>query len=140
MSDKIYYSIVIVLNCIIAMTSGVKTCRYWCKFGENEFYCCPTGNPEKLITESWSLISSPMFWIEILEHTMSWPQFHLHSSSSNDNTSTKNKYCPPIRSICSRKFDWEYALQLCHTDMDCDIKEKCCFDICIDNKVCKPAE
>ncbi|CAG5093723.1 Protein of unknown function [Cotesia congregata] len=127
-------SFILIIN-VIVLIDG-KPCRYWCKTQKNSFYCCPEGQPiddqvEDNEFESWP--NSPVFFVAILK-SFGWNvPFHV-------NKKIINKKCPPLRHYCPRSFFWSDPPELCEHDNNCDTNSKCCYDICLEDKVCKPSE
>ncbi|XP_042857765.1 uncharacterized protein LOC122244036, partial [Penaeus japonicus] len=69
-------------------------------------------------------------------------QFYCCEDSSKPVTIPVNKpgACPPTRPVCPRFFTPPLvAPQTCGDDSKCPGYDKCCFDICLEEHVCKPA-
>ncbi|KAI4496994.1 hypothetical protein M0802_007942 [Mischocyttarus mexicanus] len=112
-----------------------KSCRYWCRTQDLRYYCCNNGKNEMWKEPMWPFFPMPWFWFNFGETY--WP----HSTHSSWEMKKKMmKRCPPLRSHCSRSYDWYDAPMLCDDDDQCLSKEKCCYDVCLEHKTCKPAE
>lgn len=132
-----YYVTVLVL----LDSSYSSPCRYWCQTHEDHYYCCPSGHPEEWKTDD--KISLMNFWVHIIDSIINWHSSKhevQHESEHHASSSHASKFhCPPVRSICPRVWSADPP-KLCHFDKTCEYWEKCCYDICLDKKVCKPAE
>ncbi|XP_045116418.1 uncharacterized protein LOC123507557 isoform X2 [Portunus trituberculatus] len=53
----------------------------------------------------------------------------------NPGTCPERDECPPLA-----QEDVRQGIRFCHYDPECHPNEKCCFDICIKQKVCKLAD
>ncbi|KAF0299803.1 hypothetical protein FJT64_027552 [Amphibalanus amphitrite] len=47
--------------------------------------------------------------------------------------------CPPRRPFCPRKAYSSARPQVCKGDFSCGHADKCCYDACLELRVCKPA-
>ncbi|KAL2742563.1 crustin 4 [Vespula maculifrons] len=111
-----------------------KSCRYWCRTHDLRYYCCHNGKSETWKDIMWPSFSIPWFWFNFGEshwHPLVHPSWEKKM---------KMKHCPPLRSHCPRSYDWYDLPMLCDDDDQCQNKEKCCYDVCLEHKTCKPAE
>ena len=117
-----------------------SSCKYWCKEDNNRrahYYCCPSGKPDastRLSESMWPIMMSPLFWIGLISTSSAIHQIQTPM--------VIKKTCPPIRTVCPRSHEWNEPPQLCEHDSDCPgwSWEKCCYDVCLEHKVCKPAQ
>lgn len=126
---------VIFLSTVVALPHHTKSCKYWCK-SQSSYYCCPTGKPEHIEKPAtMPIIPWPsIFWPSFIGSPIGlWHGHHQHES-------TPKKKCPPLRSTCSRSLDWYGPPNLCNSDEDCGSWDKCCYDVCLEHKTCKPSE
>lgn len=122
---------------------ATQRCRYWCKTTHDQFYCCPDGHQRQLhqFKESpWPFISDPSFWMGVLGGGVGWNYFGSHLRKPEESIHRQIKHCPPLRAGCPRNFDLSLSPEFCDNDYYCGVAEKCCYDVCIERKVCKPAE
>ena len=67
------------------------------------------------------------------------PFFHYYILGMDTHIKVPENNCPPIRDSCPKTYDWYDKPQNCEKDEDCNtFRDKCCFDVCLDQKVCKP--
>lgn len=129
----------IVSTTVVALASRSKPCRYWCRAEHDRtYYCCPSGRIETWKTETgnmWPMISSPTFWIGIIGSSIGMASHKPHAEPP-----AKKTHCPPVRWSCPRSTDWYDPPIHCDHDEECGHEEKCCYDICLEHRVCKPAE
>lgn len=126
----------LIINVIVLI--GGRPCRYWCRTKVNSFYCCPSGRPaDDQADEYNSWPNYPVFFMGVFK-SFEWhlPFFELGHSSHENNI----KKCPPTRDNCPRSFYWSDSPEICGQDGHCGSDEKCCYDICIEEKICKPSE
>lgn len=120
---------------IFVYVGHAKSCRYWCKTHDHRYYCCPSGKSESWHGMSWPTFSIPWFWFNFGESH--WHPF-VHSPWEKKKA---KKHCPPLRSHCPRSYDWYDMPTFCDDDEDCHhSSDKCCYDVCLEHKTCKPAE
>ncbi|XP_015112698.1 uncharacterized protein LOC107038232 [Diachasma alloeum] len=135
--QKSWFFIVTVVVLLDSSYGG--PCRYWCKVHEDHYYCCPSGHPEHSKSEEkWA---SANFWAHIIGFLVdctSHKHKEHHASWSLEPETPKSR-CPPARSVCPRSWNFDPP-KLCDSDKACGPWEKCCYDICLDHKACKPAE
>lgn len=43
--------------------------------------------------------------------------------------------CPPVRDVCPST---RFGPPVCRQDLDCSGSDKCCYDVCLEDTVCKP--
>lgn len=123
--------------CYFSAVIDAKPCKYWCKTSRESFYCCPDGNNEDMKITKWNEHSNwpfGIFLLNIFASTMGFPYDH-------DKALTEVKHCPPQRSHCPRSsWDWDPP-KYCDKHKDCyHSNEACCYDVCIDHRVCKLVE
>ncbi|XP_051166062.1 uncharacterized protein LOC127284590 [Leptopilina boulardi] len=122
----------------MAMMGFGKPCKYWCKTDNWEYYCCPK-NDEKPKEEN-SMTSMMGILIPHLWFALGFPKIYHHAQIPWEEKSEHVKKCPPVRHACPRSNDWWYDAPIsCYNDDECISSAKCCFDICLNHKTCKPA-
>nr|XP_034188058.1 uncharacterized protein LOC117607916 [Osmia lignaria] len=107
---------------------------YWCKTMDDRYYCCPSGKSESWMEYVWYNFLYPLLWTNAEES----PSFHLpwREVYIEKEIETK-KHCPPLRTHCPRSYDWYMPPISCDEDEDCHEWEKCCYDVCLEHKICK---
>lgn len=128
----------ILICCIMsmAMLGFGKPCKYWCKTENWEYYCCPKSEEPKA-EKPW--ISMMEILVPHLWFALGFPKLHHHAHVPWMEKAEHVKKCPPVRYSCPRSNDWYDAPIPCYTDDECFSSAKCCFDICLNHKTCKPA-
>ncbi|XP_037081493.1 uncharacterized protein LOC119102235 [Pollicipes pollicipes] len=48
--------------------------------------------------------------------------------------------CPPVRPFCPRRSLQSVGPRPCRSDFQCGRADKCCYDVCLKQRVCKPAQ
>ncbi|CAK9800838.1 hypothetical protein ANTQUA_LOCUS2593 [Anthophora quadrimaculata] len=110
-------------------------CRYWCRTIDHRYYCCPSGKAESWPEYIWHSFLYPWLWRtgeSILADTFE-SEIIVHEKETT-------KHCPPSRTYCPRSYDWYSPPTSCSGDEDCNGREKCCYDVCLEHKTCKHAE
>ncbi|KAK1130690.1 hypothetical protein K0M31_018804 [Melipona bicolor] len=112
-----------------------QLCRYWCRTIDHRYYCCPSGKAKSWLEYIWHFFLYPlMIAVEPPLIEFAWPEIYVREEEPE-------KHCPPLRAHCARTYDWLSPPPiLCNDDKDCDKWEKCCYDICLEHKICKQAE
>ena len=143
--------LLVILYIVSLATEGfTRPCKYWCKSSEREYYCCPEKyeNQDSWKKNSWGSTMTVLIpqlllalgWLrEMYHHGDHHENDHEYHSSPHWEEEPKLQ-CPSVRPVCPRKYDWWYDPPFhCDSDDDCGSSTKCCFDICLDHKTCKPA-
>ncbi|XP_043466121.1 uncharacterized protein LOC122500992 [Leptopilina heterotoma] len=131
----------LVLLCIISLivVGFGKPCKYWCKTDKWEYYCCSSKSEksrEENPLKSMMGILIPHLWF-----ALGFPKIyhHEHIAWEEMKHQEHGRKCPPVRHACPRSNDWWYDAPIpCYNDDECISSAKCCFDICLNHKTCKP--
>ncbi|CAK9811631.1 hypothetical protein ANTPLA_LOCUS7102 [Anthophora plagiata] len=110
-------------------------CRYWCRTIDHRYYCCPSGKEESWPKYIWHSFLYPWLWRageSILADTFT-SEIIVHEKETE-------KHCPPLRTYCPRSYDWYSPPTSCSDDEDCNGREMCCYDVCLEHKTCKHGE
>ncbi|KAJ8679252.1 hypothetical protein QAD02_015039 [Eretmocerus hayati] len=136
--------------------------------GDAKYFCCPNGDKDKdkdkdpgllhwalnelfelhegypwLVSNSWMQYLLPVIFkrsqpsFTTTPETTSDPGWEEGEDASSPTAVTGG--CPKIRPSCPRGSSWLKPPASCGEDGDCSSGEKCCFDVCLDHKTCKPA-
>lgn len=121
-----------------------SSCRYWCRSGNNQFYCCENSSQtaSNIAGKSSINVYIVMYRQIALEHQLivlpfvtnvfrkpmpfSFPFSPVHPGS-----------CPAVRPLCPGTRG--LPPKTCSNDGSCGWADKCCFDSCLKLHVCKPA-
>ncbi|XP_017763042.1 PREDICTED: uncharacterized protein LOC108552872 [Eufriesea mexicana] len=113
-----------------------QLCRYWCRTIDHRYYCCPSGEAGNWLKYVWHSFLNPLWMVAVESPPLELllPEIFVHEKETK-------KYCPPLRIHCPRTYDWySPSPTSCDDDEDCDKKEKCCYDVCLEHKTCKHIE
>ena len=132
--------LLVILYIVTLVAEGIASpCKYWCKTADWKYYCCDVREEKTEKKNPWA--SSMAILIPHLWFALGWPNHHVHDQDHQKKEDKPKKMCPKVRDACPRSYDWWYGPPVyCHNDDECISSEKCCYDICLDYKTCKPAE
>ncbi|RLU25224.1 hypothetical protein DMN91_003317 [Ooceraea biroi] len=129
-------SLCLLLLLVVLAKAYIKSCKYWCKIDNHQYYCCPSGKSGSWSERGWHSLFFPWFWFDVDEH----PHVVEHPWHEMMMKWPAKKHCPPLRPHCPRSYEWYRSPELCHSDHECHEWEKCCYDVCLEHKTCKDAE